>query len=101
VVAPHAGFVSKLAAEAIGRAAVALGAGRGRLDDVIDPGVGIEVIAPPGTEVARGAPVLAVRHRQGRGMEEAMALLTRAIEVSELAPSDTALIVGRISGEHR
>jgi pyrimidine-nucleoside phosphorylase len=101
VVAPHAGFVSKLAAEAIGRAAVALGAGRGRLDDVIDPGVGIEVIAPPGTEVARGAPVLAVRHRQGRGLEEAMALLTRAIEVSELAPSDTALIVGRISGEHR
>jgi hypothetical protein len=51
--------------------------------------------------VARGAPVLAVRHRQGRGLEEAMALLTRAIEVSELAPSDTALIVGRISGEHR
>ena len=42
VKAPRAGYVSALRAELIGRAAVALGAGRSRLDDVIDPGVGIE-----------------------------------------------------------
>jgi pyrimidine-nucleoside phosphorylase len=101
VVAPRGGYVSKLAAEAIGRAAVALGAGRGRLDDVIDPGVGIEVVAPLGTAVDRGAPVLVVTHRQGRGLQEAMALLTRAVEVSDEAAADAGLVVGRISGEHR
>ena len=55
VAAPRSGFVARLAAETIGRAAVALGAGRSRLDDVIDPGVGIEVRARPGDPVERGA----------------------------------------------
>ncbi len=43
VAAPGSGFVGAIEAEAVGRAAVALGAGRGRLDDVIDHGVGITV----------------------------------------------------------
>ena len=46
----RAGYVTSLHAERIGRAAVWLGAGRGKLDDVIDPGVGIEVLAPRGTQ---------------------------------------------------
>ena len=48
VPASRSGFVAGLEAEAIGRAAVALGAGRSRLEDVVDPGVGIEVLAHVG-----------------------------------------------------
>ena len=73
------GYVSAVAAEPIGRAAVALGAGRGKLDDVIDPGVGIEVIVEVGGEVRRGDTILRVHHRGGRGLAEALPLLAEAV----------------------
>ena len=78
VTAPRDGYISGLGAELVGRAAVALGAGRGRLDDRIDPGVGIEVAARPGDRVAQGERVLTVHHRAGAGLDEALALLQRA-----------------------
>jgi pyrimidine-nucleoside phosphorylase len=99
--APRAGYVSALRAESIGRAAVALGAGRSRLDDVVDPGVGISVVARPGDRVAAGDPVLAVRHRSGAGLEEALALLSRAVDVSDESPAEAPIVVARIAGERR
>ena len=54
VTAPRSGFVTGLEAENVGRAAVALGAGRERLEDVIDHGVGITVVAAPGMRGAIG-----------------------------------------------
>jgi pyrimidine-nucleoside phosphorylase len=101
VKAPRAGYVSGLRAESIGRAAVALGAGRGRLDDVIDPGVGITVVARPGDRVAAGEPILAVHHRGGAGVDEALALLSRAVDVSDESPKELPIVVARIAGERR
>ena len=51
VTAPRDGYVGDLQAERIGRAAVALGAGRAKLDDVVDPAVGIDVERPVGSPV--------------------------------------------------
>jgi thymidine phosphorylase len=96
--AERAGYVSTLDAEMVGRAAVALGAGRGRLEDVIDHGVGIDVVGPPGTAVRTGDPVFEIRHRNGRGMETASALLREAIHLSDEAPAARPLIVDRIQG---
>ena len=96
VAAPSNGFVSGLEAEHVGRAAVALGAGRGRLDDVIDHGVGITVVAPPGTEVRAGDRVMVVRHRSGRGLEVARALLHRAVQVADAPPTVRAIVVDRV-----
>ena len=45
VTAPRSGYVSRLDAELIGRASVSLGAGRDRVEDMIDPAVGITVVA--------------------------------------------------------
>jgi pyrimidine-nucleoside phosphorylase len=101
VKAPRSGYVSALRAELIGRAAVALGAGRSRLDDVIDPGVGISVVARPGDRVAAGDPVLTVHHRAGAGVDEALALLSRAVGISDEAPTEPPIVVARIAGEHR
>jgi hypothetical protein len=39
--AERAGYVTELDAELVGRAAMVLGAGRDRVDDVVDPGVGV------------------------------------------------------------
>jgi pyrimidine-nucleoside phosphorylase len=96
--APRAGYVSALHAGRVGRAAVALGAGRAQLDDVIDPGVGIEVVAPPGAPVTDADPVLMVHHRGGRGLEHALPLLVSAIEIADARPSIQPLIVERIAG---
>ena len=96
VTAARSGFVSGLEAENVGRAAVALGAGRGRLDDVIDHGVGITVFAPPGTEVRAGDRVMVVRHRGGRGLEAARALLQQAVQVAEASPAARAIVVDRV-----
>src|SRR4029450_4774757 len=63
ITATRDGFVGGLQAEMVGRAAVALGAGRGKLDDVIDHGVGISVLLSPGSSVRSGDAVFDVRHR--------------------------------------
>ena len=48
-----AAIVTRLDAELVGRASVALGAGRDRVEDPVDPAVGIMVRAKPGDEVSR------------------------------------------------
>jgi pyrimidine-nucleoside phosphorylase len=96
VTAKADGFVTALLAEEIGRAAVFLGAGRGKLDDVIDPGVGIEVIAHVGAPVQRGESILRVHHRAGRGLRDGLALLDRCVEIGHAPPPGRPLVVERI-----
>ena len=94
--ATRAGYVGRLTAEAIGRAAVALGAGRAQLEDVVDPGVGIRVESPVGAQVSEGDAILLVRHRGGRGLPEAMKLLEQAIRIDDEAAAPRPLIVDRV-----
>ncbi len=101
VAAPGDGYVTTLVAEDIGRAAVSLGAGRGKLDDVIDHGVGIEVVAPPGTPVRRGDPVLRIHHRAGRGLDDALALLGRSVTIAGAPQSAQPLVVERVVAGNR
>ena len=96
VAASRDGYVSALHAEQIGRAAVSLGAGRGKLDDVIDPGVGIEVLAPIGASVRAGDPVLRVHHRGGRGLREAATSLAEAVQVATPPPKPGPLVLERV-----
>ena len=73
---------------------MALGAGRGTLDDAVDPAVGITVVAPPGAAVAAGDPVLILHHRGGRGLDEALPLLDEAIGIGD-GPFDAPAARGR------
>ncbi len=95
VTAPGDGFVAGLDAELVGRAAVALGAGRNKIDDVIDPGVGITVLLPPGAPVRAGDRIFEVQHR-GRGLEQAMSLLTQAVRLADAAPPAAPLVVDSV-----
>ena len=97
VVASRTGIVTGLHAERIGRAAVALGAGRATLEDRIDHGVGITVVAEPGAPVRQGEAVLLVRHRGGRGLDEALPLLDSAITLGDAPPAPQPLIVETIA----
>ncbi|HLA24766.1 MAG TPA: pyrimidine-nucleoside phosphorylase, partial [bacterium] len=57
VVSPAAGFVAAIDAEALGVAAMTLGAGRATKDDTIDPAVGIVLRKKVGDAVRRGEPL--------------------------------------------
>ena len=96
--APRSGVVAALKAEAIGRAAVVLGAGRDRLDAVIDPGVGLTVAAPVDTDVKAGDEVVIVHHRGGRGLEDARRLIEQALTIGDHRASRRPLILERIEG---
>jgi pyrimidine-nucleoside phosphorylase len=98
IVATTDGYVAALRAEEIGRAAVSLGAGRGKLDDVIDPGVGIEIVAHVGEAVRRGQAVLRVHHRSGHGLADALPLLERAVQISDAASAASSVVVERVGG---
>ncbi|MGH9370704.1 MAG: thymidine phosphorylase [Vicinamibacterales bacterium] len=93
VTAARQGIVTGLHAEHIGRAAVSLGAGRGKLDDAIDQGVGVMVVATPGTPVKAGDTVLLVRHRAGYGLADALPLLEEAISIGDAPPGERPLVV--------
>jgi len=98
VTAPRDGFVAAMRAEPVGRAAVLLGAGRDRLDAEIDPAVGLMVLAPLGTAVKKGEPIIEIRHRGGRGLEEARRLLHDCIDIGEQMPQPPRLILDRVQG---
>ncbi len=75
VVAEADGVVGTVEPRAIGHVVVTLGGGRSRTDDVIDPAVGVCVLAKPGT-VVRSGQILATVHARteaaGRSAVEAV-----------------------------
>jgi thymidine phosphorylase len=81
VAAPRGGYVARFGAEGVGSAALALGAGRQRKGDRIDPGSGVEVLAKPGDRIEEGA--LIARLYGERGVERAETLVLEALEVSD------------------
>jgi len=94
--APRDGVVIRMRAEALGRAAVGLGAGRDTLDAAIDPAVGFTIVAPIGTRVTRGDPVIEIHHRGGRGLAEARRLLEAAIEYGDAPVATRPIVLERI-----
>jgi len=97
VKAARSGFVTGIDALAIGLAGVAMGAGRTRADQKVDPAVGIEIDRKPGEAVASGDVVarLFVRDR-GAGLALAERVV-RAFEIGDAAPPAEPLVVGRIT----
>jgi thymidine phosphorylase len=81
VKSPRAGYVARFRASAIGRAALALGAGRKQKGDRIDPGSGIEVLVKPGDPLRQGQPV--ARLYGEREAERAGRLVLEALEISD------------------
>jgi len=81
VKSPRDGYVARFGASDIGSAALALGAGRKRKDDRIDPGSGIEILVKPGDPLREGQPV--ARLYGEREAERAERLVLKALEISD------------------
>jgi pyrimidine-nucleoside phosphorylase/thymidine phosphorylase len=89
VPAPAAGVVQAVDAEAVGLAAMALGAGRLRVEDRVDPAVGVVVRRKVGEPVERGEP-LAVLHCGDRGSEPDAAVAERVARAFRIGPERAA-----------
>jgi thymidine phosphorylase len=81
VPAPGGGYVARFHARGIGRAALALGAGRRKKGEEIDPGAGVEVLVKAGDRVEHGESVARLYGR--RNVETAEALVREALELSD------------------
>ena len=97
VTASRAGYLVRLDAELLGRASVALGAGRNRVEDPVDPAVGIIVKARPGDRVAAGDLVLEVHYRDQAKLDAAIVLASRAIVIEDQPPALRPLLLGEVS----
>ncbi len=96
ITAPRDGFLTRVDAELVGRASVQLGAGRDRVEDAVDFGVGIMVLAKPGAAVRRGDPIVEIFYRDRERLERARALLHQAIAVGDAPPPARRLILDEV-----
>ncbi|QDT11673.1 thymidine phosphorylase [Planctomycetes bacterium K23_9] len=92
----HDGHLSDLDCQAIGEMVVEIGGGRRKIDDTIDPTVGIMVHARIGDTLTRGQPVFSV-HCPRNLAESATQRLKSAFQVADTAVPARRLIMRRLS----
>jgi pyrimidine-nucleoside phosphorylase len=90
--APRAGFLASLDAELVGRSSMLLGAGRDRVDAVIDPATGVIVGPKPGERVTANEPVLTLYYNDAQRLDDAIRLAERAITIADAPPPERPLV---------
>ena len=96
--AKESGFVAECDPFALGLAAVALGAGRTRADQAVDPHAGIELCVQRGARVTRGQAV-AVIHARSKALAESEAeRVAKAFVFSASTPRARRLVIERTRG---
>lgn len=92
--APQEGYVSTVDAIGVGKAALALGAGREKKGDRIDPGAGVNVLVKVGDRVQEGQTVAVVHGQQGK--EQAVSLINTALRVADEPVEPPAVILEEV-----
>ena len=96
--APRTGVVTQVEPRTIGRAVVAMGGGRLKVDDIVDPTVGFVITVKPGDKVLAGEPIASVFARDPNGIKLGFEALGRSIGIGDkLAEKPLPLISHRIS----
>jgi pyrimidine-nucleoside phosphorylase len=95
--APQRGFIARVEPRAVGRGIIALGGGRSRMEDTIDPAVGFVITARPGDWVEAGEPLATIFARDAAGIEAGHLALAEAIEIAEEAEPPLPLISHRVT----
>lgn len=81
----------------VGYALIALGGGRAKIEDEIDPAVGIIWRAQAGETVRAGQLIAEIHHRQ-RGLEQCRALLEESLAIGDGQPQ-TPLVLAELSAQ--
>ena len=94
--APRSGVVHALAARPIGHATMLLGAGRARVDSVIDPGVGVLLHKKAGDPVEAGEPLCTVLVNDESARAAVLAMIAGSYTIGDGPVEIPDLIVERL-----
>ncbi|MEX3011037.1 thymidine phosphorylase [Hoeflea sp. TYP-13] len=90
------GYVSAIDARGIGLAVVALGGGRTRPQDGVDPSVGLTDLAVHGTKLAAGDIIARVHASSEEAASEAAQTVLQCYTLSESPPDGTDVILSKV-----
>jgi thymidine phosphorylase len=93
---PFGGYVVGMRTRAIGVAVVALGGGRRKASDAIDPAVGLTEVLPIGARVEKGDPLAMIHARSESDAAAAIRELQAALRIEDKAPAPGAVIRARM-----
>jgi thymidine phosphorylase len=93
----RAGIVTRIDARAVGIAVVALGGGRTRAEDRIDPAVGFSALAGLGAEVSPVMPIGRAHARSEEAGGGALTHLLAAYTIGPEAPAAVDPVIARIA----
>jgi thymidine phosphorylase len=94
--APRGGWVASIDAEALGLAGMALGAGRARAEDEVDPAVGIVLRHKVGARVAEGEHLAEVHARTAADAALGVGRVVAAFAFGDAAPERPRLVLDEI-----
>lgn len=93
---PRSSYLWGIKAELIGKASLALGAGRKILGEPLDPAVGIILKKKVGDKVEKGEPLAEFHYRGKSRLELALELAEKAYVFGDKIPPKKKLILGKI-----
>lgn len=91
------GFVTGVSTREVGLAVVALGGGRTRPEDAVDPAVGVTRMLPVGAEVREGEPLAIVHARSQGDAELGAAVIADAYLIGEGKPALQKAVIRRVA----
>jgi pyrimidine-nucleoside phosphorylase len=96
VPSPASGHVHDVDPMAVALASLALGAGRTRADQGVDPRVGVVLARKPGDPVRKGEPLAHVHANGRRAAGAAVAQVAQAFRIGRGAPASRTLVISRV-----
>ena len=98
VLAPHSGWLTGMDTRALGMAVVALGGGRQRPGDAVDPRVGLSHMAQVGQALAIGQPLARVHAAEAASAEAAVQAVLAACRIGEAPVHTVPMVRERVTG---
>jgi thymidine phosphorylase len=95
---PRDGVVQRVEPRAVGKGITAMGGGRTKMADAIDPAVGFQILAKPGDRVARGQPLATILARDSDSAAAGRAALDAAFVLGDGEIIRRPLISHRVTG---
>src|SRR5688572_18100940 len=93
ILCPRSGYISAINAEDIGMASTMIGAGRDRIEDAIDPAVGVILEAKVGQKIDAGSVLCRIYYTREDRLEDAADMVEDAFRISSTAPDERNLIL--------
>jgi pyrimidine-nucleoside phosphorylase len=98
-VSPRDGVVQRVEPRAVGKGITAMGGGRTKMADLIDPTVGFQLLAKPGDRVTRGQPLATILARDAACAAAGRAALDAAFVVGDGDMPRLPLISHRVTAD--